>query len=135
MDLNMKMDDLLNKFDAGKIFNCTEIKYEEDNFGNVFIELVDTEEIVLRFFRDKGEVWSEIGTLKETFLAKDVFHVLQLNYEVEQHNFFDAVEQVLQIFNEEHARFREAFHIKNRKATKSEITKIEKLRFKQMYLR
>ncbi len=135
MDLNTEINKLLNKFDAGKTFNCTEIKYEEGNFGNAFIELVNTEGIILRFFRDKGEVWSEIGTQKETFLAKDVFHVLQLNYEMQQHNFFDAVEQVLQIFNEEHARFREAFHIKNRKAMKSQITKIEKLRSKQMYLR
>lgn len=135
MEMNTEINNLMNKFDAGKTFNCTEIKYDEGNFGNIFIELVNIEGIVLQFFRDKGEVWSEIGTQKETFLAKDVFHVLQLNYEVQQHNFFDAVEQVLQIFNEEYERFHEAFHIKNRKVTKSQITKIEKLRSKQMYLR
>lgn len=135
MDLNTEINNLLNKFDAGKAFNCTEIKYDEGDFGNIFIELVNTEEIVLRFFRDEGKFWSEIGTQKETFLAKDVFHVLQLNYEVQQYNFFDAVEQVLQIFNVEYERFHEAFHIKNRKATKSKMAKIEKLRSKQMYLR
>lgn len=134
MDLNMKINELLRKFDAGETFNCTEIKYDEGNFGNIFIELVNIEGIVLRFFRDKGEIWCEIGTQKEMYLAKDVFHVLQLNYEVEQHNFVEAVEQVLKIFNEEHAKFHEAFHTKDRQATKSKITKIEKLRFKQMYL-
>lgn len=126
MNSKKEIKNYLNDFNAIYSFDNTEILYDDENFGNIFVKLHDKDGVVLNFIRDRGQVWGEIGTQKEMFLIEDVLEALQLDLNLEDHNFLNMVDRFLRLYIEEHSKVLKAFSPPELRQTKSKVKKIGK---------
>ena len=65
-------------------FSIKQIKFDEINFGNICIELVSSNHVELRFIRDKGTFWCELGKNGEWYFIEDVFTLIGIDTPVKK---------------------------------------------------
>lgn len=66
-------------------FEIQEIRYSEEYFGNFVVNLVKRDFFKVRFLRDRGQMWCELGLDSDWMQLEDVLEVVGVRFEYD-HN-------------------------------------------------
>lgn len=99
----MKIEELINKalkelITNGK-FKILVSKYDEINFGNIFIELKSNTKVGVRFIKDRDTSWCEIGLGGEWFFLEDIISYFNIKKMMEDVDFTEMVTQSLKVLD------------------------------------
>ena len=61
MDLKNIIKNAVLKSSKNKKFKICDLKIDDKNFGNVFLLLELNEKIQIKFVKDRGDQWCELG--------------------------------------------------------------------------
>ena len=67
-------------------YEIQEINYSEEHFGNFVIKLAKANSFNIRFLRDRGQVWCEIGRNSNWMQLEDVLTVVGAKFEFDQND-------------------------------------------------
>lgn len=78
-DKEMLVQNIVELTDKGK-FSLKKYDFDEKYFGNFCIELTSTNQVNIRFIRDRGTFWCEVGRDGEWYFIEDVFRLIGTDY-------------------------------------------------------
>jgi len=88
-----KIKRALNELTNNGEFYVNKIKLDKKNFGDICVILHSKGEIDIRFIKDKGEYWCEIGKNGEWFFIEDVLLAIGIKDIRENNGFLDMLDQ------------------------------------------
>ena len=85
MDIKDSVNNALSELTSGGLFDLIQIDYDEKNFGNICILLKSSKNLEIKFIKDKGVFWCEIGQAGDWFFIEDVFNAIEhpMGYSIE----------------------------------------------------
>lgn len=113
-------------------FEIQEMHYSEEHFGNFVIDLVKTNSFKIRFIRDRGQVWCELGRNSDWMQLEDVLNVIGARFEYDQSD--DYCRIIKLISSTIHDRFDlldKALDDNNCKATIKQVEQMKRNRVKE----
>lgn len=123
------LDDLLRYSD----FSISGIDYSEKNFGNTYIVLSSVYQVDLRFIRERGVFWCEIGKAGEWFFLEDILTLLGITELESSSEFMEFAEKVSKLVKRNLSQITNLFTESNFLTTKINIKKIATERAKGMF--
>lgn len=82
-DKEMLVQNIVELTDKGK-FLLKNYDFDEKHFGNFCIELTSSNQVNIRFIRDRGTFWCEVGRDGEWYFIEDVFRLIGTDYVAEK---------------------------------------------------
>ena len=76
MDIKGSIMDALSELTNDGTFNLERIDYDENNFGNICVLLSSDNNFSIRFIKDKGVFWGEVGQAGDWYFIEDVLNLL-----------------------------------------------------------
>jgi hypothetical protein len=111
----------LNELTYDGTFQIEQIIYDEKYFGNVLAVLKSNMKVDIRFTRDRGNFWCEIGQTGEWYFIEDVFCVIGIKSAIKNNEFLDMIADTSKIIKINSKKIFSAFDTKNSQNTKSKI--------------
>lgn len=114
-------------------FQIDRIDYDEKNFGNIYVVLSSNELIYIRFIKDRGEFWCEIGNAGEWYFAEDVFAVIDVVYVSKNTDIINYITEIATLIKENILSIIQVFSEKYVKDTQIKIKKLAIKRAMEMF--
>jgi hypothetical protein len=102
-------------------FQIDRINYDEKNFGNVFAILNSNNQVDIRFIKDRGDFWCEVGQGGEWYFIEDVFSLIGVAVANKSSDFIDFTAEMSALIRKNVTQIFQAFNSKNSKDTQSKI--------------
>ena len=84
----------LHELTNNGLFNIERIEYDEKNFGNTIVLLRTNNQVYIRFVKDRGSVWCEVGQEGDWYYLEDVLKLYGSTMEIKSVAFHDYIEEV-----------------------------------------
>jgi len=107
--------------------------YNEKNFGNTYILLSSVYQVDLRFIRERGVFWCEIGKEGEWFFLEDIFTLLGITELDKSTEFIIFIEKMAKLLRGNLNQLRKLFDESSFFTTKIMINEIATKRAKEMF--
>lgn len=114
-------------------FEIHQIEYDEKNFGDTYVLLGSNNQIKVRFIKDKGIFWSEIGQDNKWYFIEDVFTYIKVPFISERDDFIVFISGIAELLNENASKVLKAFNQENSKRTHDRIENIAFQRALEMF--
>lgn len=79
----MLIQNIVKLIDEGK-FSLKKYDYDEKDFGNFCMEFTSSKQVDIRFIRDRGTFWCEVGRDGEWYFIEDVFRLIGTDFIAEK---------------------------------------------------
>ena len=135
LDSDKDIKDAVSKLTSDGIFRIVEIYYSEKFFGNYCIHLKSNVNFDIRFIRDRGFSWCELGLSKqkqEWFDIRDILTIMCIQVEVSGDSLVNVINRTTDIMNQYFSKIEEAFNENNFSETKSNIKVLIRKRMEEM---
>jgi len=121
----MKVEDMiinaLKVLTSDGTFRVDRIEYNEKNFGNVFAVLNSNNQVDIRFVKDRGDFWCEVGQAGEWYFIEDVFAFIGVTVANKSGDFIDFTAEMSAFIKKNITQIFQAFNANNSKETQSKI--------------
>lgn len=115
------------------VFHLEQISYDKQGFGNICVTLNSKELINIRFIKDRGQFYCEIGYEGEWYLLEDVFAIIGETFEVNKDEFYDFVANVSFLIESNLSHILKIFSPLNVEKTQLKLKEIEITRTRRLY--
>lgn len=112
MDFEKEIIDALEELTRNGIFEIENMVFDEKNFGNMMVLLKSNANFYIRFIRDRGDVWCELGSSEQTrewFGINDIMSIIGLQVEVHGKDLVKVINKTTNIMNQNFPKIDEAF--------------------------
>lgn len=82
-DKELLINNIVELTDEG-LFSIEKFDFDEKNFGDFCIELTSSKQVNIRFIRDRGTAWCEVGRVGEWYFIEDVFRLIGTDFIAEK---------------------------------------------------
>lgn len=114
-------------------FYISHVKYDEDNFGNISIMLCSTNQIKLRFIKDRGNFWCELSMNDEWFYIEDIFQIIGIEFIDSSNDFIDFITKTSVSIKYNLQKIIKAFNHNNYKLTIKKIKLLQLNRAQNLF--
>lgn len=111
----------LNTLTNDGTFYIDQIDYDEKNFGNIYIVLSSNNQVDIRFIKDRGVFWCEVGQAGEWYFIEDVFTFIGVPVVSKSNNLIDFIAEMATLIKRNITKIFQAFNAKNSKDTQMKI--------------
>lgn len=108
MNIQEQIYTALKDLTVDGLFQIVQFKYDEDNFGNILIELKSTINVGIRFIKDRGISWCELRLDKEWYLFEDVSAYFKIEKMNNNGSLIDVITQSSAVLRKNLAKIVEA---------------------------
>lgn len=74
-----------------RTFYITQIDFNKENFGNYHVVLSSHNRVGIRFIRDRGIFWCELGRDEKWYFIEDVFNLIGVTITNKNNDFIDFI--------------------------------------------
>lgn len=124
MNVEGMIENALDALTEDGIFCITQLYYDEENFGNVYVEVSSNNKVLARFIKDRGTYWCEIGYAGEWYLIEDIFTLLGVPSNIKSNDFINFISEIAVSLSGYVPQIFRAFSPKRRADTKTKIGKL-----------
>ncbi len=121
MNVEEMIRNSLNILTSDGTFHIDRIGYEERNFGNAFVVLNSKNQVDIRFIKDKGDFWCEIGQTGEWYFIEDVFAFIGVTFVNSSTDFISFTAETATLIKKNIPQIFQAFNTNNSKDTHSKV--------------
>lgn len=114
-------------------FYISELIIDENNFGNIVVILKSNYGICVRFIKDRGDCWSEIGFLNEWYFLEDVCCAIGINIVPSSTDLEKMITDLSHLIKKNMLLIIKSFDAKNHKKTQAKIKEIARKRAMNMF--
>lgn len=133
----MNIDDMIrNALDvliSDGTFQIDRIDYDEKNFGNMYVVLSSNKQVYIRFIKDRGEFWCEIGHAGEWYFAEDVFTLIGVVCISKNTDIINYITKIAALIKENKPSIFQAFNEKYAKDSQIRIKTLATKRAMRMF--
>jgi hypothetical protein len=133
MNLSDSITNAVMSLTSDSTFSVSQLVIDEKNFGNIITTLKSTYEIDVRFIKDKGDYWSEIGHLNEWYFLEDVFFAIGIRAIPSGTDFVEMIANSSTSIKDNLPLIIKSFDDKNSKETQAKIKAIATKRVMNMF--
>ncbi|NLU51207.1 MAG: hypothetical protein GXX09_12575 [Syntrophomonadaceae bacterium] len=114
-------------------FEIRVIQYSEEHFGNFVIELVKRDSFKVRFIRDRGQTWCELGCGSDWMQLEDVLEVVGASFEYNQNeDYCQNIKLISSTIYHEFKLLDKALDVNNRADTITKAGQIKQKRVEEL---
>lgn len=114
-------------------FKIQNIQFAEEHFGNFLVELMNRDDLRIRFVNDRGQLSCEVGRGSDWMLASDVLAVFGKSFQyVQTNDQYQTMEEMAKAVHCDLEHFRKAMNGKNFGKTKRKVEKIQQNRAEEL---
>jgi hypothetical protein len=135
MNFEKKVKDAVRILTSGRLFYIEQIIYDKENFGNIDVVLKSAD-INIRFIRDRGDVWCQLGIpdqKKEWFFLEDVLTIIGIQVEPFDNEIFEMMTKLSKIISDNIDLITQAFNKNNFYATRRKLKEMPKGRISDIF--
>ncbi|MCL4423993.1 MAG: hypothetical protein M1299_04345 [Firmicutes bacterium] len=121
MNVEDMVKNALNVLTSGGIFHIDRIDYDEKNFGNIYVVLSSNNQVDIRFIKDRGAFWCEVGQAGEWYFIEDVFTFIGVTVVNKSNDLIDFIAEMATLIKRNMPQIFQAFNTKNSKDTQIKI--------------
>ncbi len=121
MNVEDMVKNALNVLTSGGIFHIDRIDYDEMNFGNIYVVLSSNNQVDIRFIKDRGIFWCEVGQAGEWYFIEDVFTFIGVTVVNKSNDLIDFIAEMATLIKRNMPQIFQAFNTKNSKDTQIKI--------------
>lgn len=112
-------------------YKITKIEYDEKHFGNFIIELFKEGLFKIRFVRDRGQVWCDIGYNSRWLQLTDILFVIGVKYshDFKERDYCKSTELISKTIYNNFNSIRESLSEEKAKITIQKIEEIKQKRY------
>lgn len=114
-------------------FQIDRLDYDEKNFGNIYAVLSSNNQVHIRFIKDKGVFWCEVGHAGEWYFIEDVFSLIGVAVVNKSNDFIDYIAEIASLIKKNMTQVFQAFNTNNAKDTQIKIKAIATKRTMGMF--
>ena len=114
-------------------FIIDRIVYDEKSFGNICVNLSSAKKVNIRFIKDRGVFWCEVGQEGEWFFIEDVFTFMGVDVVIKSDDMIGFIEEMSTLIKNNTPRLFEAFNAQNSENTQFKIKALAKKRALGMF--
>lgn len=133
MNVENIIKEALNELTKDGTFQIDHIDYDEKNFGNIIAVLKSKNQLDIRFIRDKGDFWCEIGQSGQWYFIEDVCVFIGIAFANNSSDIADYIKITADIINANKIRIFEVFDTKNSKNTQAKLKALATQRALKMF--
>jgi len=133
MDFEKEIRDAVAEVTGDGLFEITHIIYDEKNFGNVLVQLKSNAKINVRFIKDRGDVWCEIGLAEEWFIVEDVLTVIGVQIDSKGKELVEVIAKTTHVIKENFVQIRGAFDKEHLSETTSTLKELATKRMMSLF--
>lgn len=111
----------LNVLTNDGTFYISRINYDEKNFGNIYVVLSSNNQVEIRFIKDRGVFWCEVGQAGEWYFIEDVFTFIGVAVVNKSNDLIDFIAEMATLIKRNIPKIFQAFNTKNSKDTHIKI--------------
>lgn len=134
MNIEDTIRNTLNSQISDGTFRIERIDYDEKNFGNICVLLSSNRQINLRFIKDKGVYWCEVGQDGEWFYLEDVLTLIGESFSNSSEEFMEFIADIITLIKKNMSQISQPFDENNFLETKIKIKEIATNRAMQMFM-
>ena len=123
----------LNAFTNDGTFYINQIDYDEKNFGNIYVVLSSNNQVDIRFIKDRGVFWCEVGQAGEWYFIEDVFTFVGVSVANKSNDLTDFIAEMATLIKSNISKIFQAFNAKNSKDTQIKIKSLATKRAMGMF--
>lgn len=121
MNVEDMVKNALNVLTSGGVFHIDRIDYDEKNFGNIYVVLSSNNQVDIRFIKDRGVFWCEVGQAGEWYFIEDVFTFIGVTVVNKSNDLIDFIAEMATLIKRNMPQIFQAFNAKNSKDTQIKI--------------
>ncbi len=121
MNVEDMIKNALNLLINDGTFYIDRIDYDEKNFGNIYVVLRSNNQVDIRFIRDRGVFWCELGQAGEWYFIEDVFTFIGATVVNKSNDLIDFIAEMATLIKRNMPQIFQAFNTKNSKDTQIKI--------------
>ncbi len=121
MNFEDMVKNALNVLTSGGVFHIDRIDYDEKNFGNIYVVLSSNNQVDIRFIKDRGVFWCEVGQAGEWYFIEDVFTFIGVTVVNKSNDLIDFIAEMATLIKRNMPQIFQAFNTKNSKDTQIKI--------------
>jgi len=133
----MRTEDMLtNALDIllrDSVFRISGIDYNEKDFGNTYVVLSSNYQVDIRFIKERGVFWCEIGKAGVWFFLEDIFTLLGITDLDSSTEFVEFIEKMAKLLRSNLSQIIKLFDESSFLTTKITIKEIATKRAKEMF--
>lgn len=136
IDFEKEIKDAVEKLTRDGTFRIIEMTYDEKNFGNILIRLKSNANFDIRFIRDRGDVWCELGLSKQTqewFGINDILTIIGIQVVAFGKDLAEVINKTTDIMNQYFPNIDEAFNEKHFPDTRSKLKMLATKRMMRLF--
>ena len=99
MDLKNTIEKTVLKSSKNKIFEICDLKIDNENFGNIFLLIEANGKIQVKFIKDRGDCWCELGKFKQWVFIENIFNRIKIDEEFKKKDFISLITRVLYLID------------------------------------
>lgn len=121
MNVEDMVKNALNVLTSGGVFHIDRIDYDEKNFGNIYVVLSSNNQVDIRFIKDRGVFWCEVGQAGEWYFIEDAFTFIGVTVVNKSNDLIDFIAEMATLIKRNMPQIFQAFNAKNSKDTQIKI--------------
>ncbi len=111
----------LNTLTNDGTFYVDRINYDEKGFGNIYVVLKSTNQVDIRFIKDRGVFWCEVGQAGEWYFIEDVFTLIGVPIVNKSNDLIDFIAEMATLIKRNIPQIFQVFDVKNLEDTQIKI--------------
>lgn len=115
------------------LFSIKKFDFDEKNFGNFCIDLTSSKQVSIRFIRDRGTFWCEVGRDGEWYFIEDVFCLIGTDFVAEKSEVYEYLRYMSGLLLKNISQIMNVLDAKNFDDTHVNIKKIATERVSRMF--
>ena len=133
MNVEDMVKNALNALTNDGTFYINQIDYDEKNFGNIYVVLSSNNQVDIRFIKDRGVFWCEVGQAGEWYFIEDVFTFVGVSVANKSNDLTDFIAEMATLIKSNISKIFQAFNAKNSKDTQIKIKSLATKRAMGMF--
>lgn len=121
MNVEAMVKKSLDALTSGGIFHINRIDYDEKNFGNINALLSSNNQVDIRFIKDRGVFWCEVGQAGQWYFIEDVCAFIGVTVLKESNDFINYITEMSDLIRLNIAQIFDVFNTENSKDTQRKI--------------
>lgn len=121
-DKESLIENIVELTDKGS-FSLQKFDFDEKNFGNFCIVFTSSKKVNVRFIRDRGTFWCEVGRDGEWYFIEDIFRLIGKDFAIEKNEVNDflsytsgmIIENITEVMNVFDSQTKTDIHVKIKK--------------------
>lgn len=114
-------------------FRVEQFIYDEEAFGNVFILLKSNDIFEVRFIKDRGDYWCQVGQLGKWYFFEDVATILSMEIMTTNTDYLNFITETLTIIKNNLNLINKAFGTEHSTTTHNKLKNLAKNKAKEMF--